>query len=181
MRICGGFYRSRIIEMVNSDETRETTDKVRMAIFNLIGQYISGVSLDLFGGSGAMGLESISRGIEKCYINDIGTTQIKTINKNIKTLKCDDKVIVSQSDYKEFLIKNKDKKFDYIFLDPPYALKVCPDIILFIDENDMLNQYGMIVVEYPVEDDKMYPNVIGKYQKIKDKKYGIRKIAVYEY
>ena len=73
MRIISGKHRSRIIKMVDIDTTRETTDKVRGAIFNLISFYpITGNVLDLFSGSGAMGLEALSRGAKKAYFNDLG-------------------------------------------------------------------------------------------------------------
>ena len=72
MRITSGKYRHRIIKMTGLDTTRETQDKVRMAIFNMIGQFFDGgVCLDLFTGSGAMALEALSRGMEKAYLNDL--------------------------------------------------------------------------------------------------------------
>ena len=72
MRITAGKLRHRIIDMTNLETTRETQDKVRMAIFNILGQYFEGgVCLDLFAGSGAMAIEAYSRGMEKIYLNDI--------------------------------------------------------------------------------------------------------------
>ena len=88
MRINAGKYRNHNIEMTNLETTRETSDKVRQAIFNLIGQFFDGeVVLDLFAGSGAMGLEAISRGACEAYFNDINKQAIETVKRNALKLK----------------------------------------------------------------------------------------------
>ena len=82
MRINAGIYKRHNIYMTNLETTRETSDKVRQAIFNLIGQYFDGeIVLDLFAGSGAMGLEAISRGASKAYFNDINKKAINVVEK----------------------------------------------------------------------------------------------------
>ena len=104
MRIISGKHRSRVIKMVDVDTTRETTDKVRGAIFNLLSFYpIQGVCLDLFSGSGAMGLEALSRGCEKAYFNDLGKKAYNVTKENCKALGYHNDVVITNLDYRQAL------------------------------------------------------------------------------
>ena len=170
MRITGGKLRHRIIKMTNLETTRETQDKVRMAIFNMLGQYFDGgVALDLFAGSGAMGLEAISRGIDTIYLNDINNNACKVIKENVNSLGITNAKITNL-DYETFY-KNNKVKFDYIFLDPPYALNDI-DYILDLSLNH-LNDNGLIIFEMAKES-KWNNN----YNVIKEKTYGIKRVII---
>ncbi|MGM9971304.1 MAG: 16S rRNA (guanine(966)-N(2))-methyltransferase RsmD [Anaeroplasmataceae bacterium] len=179
MRINAGKYRNHNINMCNLETTRETSDKVRQAIFNLIGQFFDGgVALDLFAGSGAMGLEAYSRGINKVYFNDINNEALKVVKDNCNKLKCSDDMKFYNCDYKECLNILKDIKFDLIFLDPPYKMVNIDEIVLMISNYDMLANDGYLCFE--MQSDTNCSEKIGKYILIKDRKYGIKKVCIFK-
>ena len=179
MRISAGKYKGKKLQITNLETTRETTDKVRQAIFNSAQQFFDGgVGLDLFAGSGEMGLEGLSRGLDEMYFNDVNKKAISIIKKNVSLINTPLNVHYSTSDYKAFLSSKKDIKFDFIFLDPPYEMLIVDEIISFIDKHDMLTENGIIVFEMSSETlyNKEYTNLYFK----KEKKYGIKKIAVFK-
>ena len=113
MRIVAGKLRHRNINMTNLDTTRETMDKIRGAIFNMIGPYFSGGNcLDLFTGSGAMAIEAYSRGMDKIYLNDLNKEALKVAKDNCNSLKITDAKFFNL-DYKEFC-KTVNIKMDLI-------------------------------------------------------------------
>lgn len=175
MRIISGTHKSRIINMVNVDTTRETTDKVRGAIFNLISDYaFCGNVLDLFSGSAAMGLEALSRGCCFAYFNDINRRAYQVGKDNAKRLGVSSKTCFTNLDYRVAL-KRYDVKFKFIFLDPPYKLLCCNEIIEYIYENNLLLDNGLIICEVDKEEK------INEYKDFviyKDKEYGIRRIVI---
>ena len=172
MRITAGNLRHRIIKMTNLDTTRETQDKVRMAIFNMLGQYFDGgIALDLFAGSGAMGLEAISRGMDLVVFNDINSDACKIVKENIDLLNIKNYELYNK-DYVSFL--NNDKhKYDYIFLDPPYALNDIDSILDLALKS--LKPNGLIIFEMAKES-----KFSDKYQVIKEKSYGIKKVVIFK-
>lgn len=177
MRIIAGKYRHRIISMTNLDTTRETQDSVREAMFNTIGPYFDGgIALDLFCGSGALGIEAYSRGIEKIYLNDLEPKAISVVKKNLNDLKINDAYITS-FDYLKAIsfYEEKKLKFDYVFLDPPYRLNNIKEILNSL--KNIINSDTLIVFEMANESDA---NVDG-FKIIKEKKYGIKKIVYYKY
>lgn len=175
MRIISGKHRSRIIKMVGVDTTRETTDKVRGAIFNLISfQRPCGVVLDLFSGSGSMGLEALSRGYDFAYFNDINKKAYLTTLDNIKSLGYQNNTNVTNLDYK-LALNNYRIKFDLIFLDPPYKLDCCNEIIFDIENKDLLTPDGLIVCEV---DSNTIINETDNFEICKEREYGIRKVYI---
>lgn len=179
MRIIAGSLRHRKIEMTNLESTRETQDKIRGAIFNMLGQYFSnGVALDLFAGSGAMALEAISRGIDYAYANDINKKATEVIINNASALNVIDKIIVSNFDYKAALKSYSGLKFDLIFLDPPYSLTDVSEILNEIKKYNILKDNGTIVFEMGKETECDY-NALGLSIK-KEKTYGIKKVVLLE-
>lgn len=174
MRIISGKYRGKKIDIVGIDSTRETQDKIRGAIFNSIYPYTDNlkIGLDLFSGSGAMGLEGVSRFLDMCYFNDLNISAYKTTLKNIEACKIE-KYKVYNLDYKKCLEELKNVKFDCIFLDPPYKLDVIDDIIEYVINNNMLNKNGLIVCEYEnnIKDHNLTI--------IKEKSYSYKTIRIY--
>lgn len=176
LRIIGGKYRHLQIKAPDVDSTRPTTDKVREALMSALSFSISNKDvLDLFAGSGALGLESLSRGAASCTFVDTNVKAYKVIKENIKNIKVEEKTEVILQDYKTFLKNNIDKKYGVVFLDPPYKLKeVYDEIVDFLFENDMLTEDAVIVKECDVpfnEDDR--------FRKLKNYKYGIIHVSVY--
>ncbi len=176
MRINAGKFRNHNIEMTNLDTTRETSDKVRQAIFNLIGQFFDGeVVLDLFAGSGAMGLEALSRGASKAVFNDINKKALDCTKRNALKLHVDNICEFYNLDYKEYL-NNAKEVFDIIFLDPPYKMNNVDEILCLIKDNNMLNKNGIIAFE-------MEKNTNPKseyFEILKDRSYGIKRVVIYQ-
>ena len=151
MRIVGGKYRHRnIIYPDDATHTRPTKDRVREAIFSALGDISGAHVLDLYAGSGAMGIEALSRGAIHTTFVDISPIAIKTIKENIASLK------ISNNEYD--IIKNKDVlaieqfkekglKFDLIILDPPYEEGKYEEIVKKLNDNDLLSKNAVIVME----------------------------------
>lgn len=150
MRVIAGKFKSRQLKSVDSSLTRPTTDKNKENLFNIIGPYFDGgVCLDLFGGSGGLGIEAVSRGIDELYSVDKQYKAFATIKDNIQSLKIEDIAHVYKLDYQKALHKFSEDgiRFDLVFLDPPYGLKINQNIIQFMHEHHMLNQNCMIIIE----------------------------------
>ncbi|MDE5546594.1 MAG: 16S rRNA (guanine(966)-N(2))-methyltransferase RsmD [Anaeroplasmataceae bacterium] len=175
MRIVAGKLRHRNIEMTHLTTTRETQDKVRGAIFNMIGPYFDGGSaLDLFAGSGAMAIEAFSRGIAHIDLNDIEPKAIEVCKKNCSSLGIKD-ASFSNMDYRSFL-KETAKTWDIIFLDPPYLMNDIEGILNEVYPH--VSSQGRIVFELAKE--SIYPKEFKDMVLIKDKTYGIKRVIVYK-
>lgn len=161
MRIIAGKYRSRKLVTLEGLKTRPTLDGTKEAIFSSLGGYLTNQTvLDVFGGSGALSIESLSRGAKKAYIIDANMEAINIIKTNAANLKIGNELDINYGSYQTILPRLKNIKFDCIFLDPPFKLKVIDEITNYIIENDMLAENGVIVSEYPLGDvvNKSYPN-----------------------
>ena len=161
MRIIAGKYRSRKLVTLEGLATRPTLDQTKEAIFSSLGNYLPDFTvLDVFGGSGALSLESLSRGASKAYIIDNNIEAIDIIKKNKEALRVQDELVIYHGSYEQILRKLTHIKFDVIFLDPPFRMKVIDELIEFIIEHNMLKDDGYIVAEYPKEDvvNKNYEN-----------------------
>ncbi len=174
MRIVSGSMRgTKLYTLDGMDVTRPTLDRVKESLFNILNFKIKeSIVLDLFAGSGALGLEAISRGAEKTYFCDSSFEAIKIINKNIEKTRCKDKTVVIQKDYKKALEKfEKDAlKFDIIFLDPPYKTDYTKESIKLILEKNLLNEDGIIIIETDIEKE-----VLGEIQDFSVDIYDVRK------
>ena len=150
MRVIAGKFKSRQLKSVDSKLTRPTTDKNKENLFNMIGPFFNGgVCLDLFGGSGGLGIEAISRGMDELYSVDKQYKVFATIKENIQTLKIQDVAHVYKMDYQKALqqFANENIQFDLVFLDPPYGLKISQKILDFLVKNCMLKQGCLLVIE----------------------------------
>lgn len=153
MRIIAGTFRSRKLETLEGLKTRPTLDKTKGAIFNSLGGYIPGfIVLDVFGGSGALSLESISRGAKEAYIIDNNIDAINIIKKNTKALGAEKQMHIFYGSYQQILERLKNKQFDVVFLDPPFKMKVIDELIEYLIKNNMIKPGGYIMAEYPLED-----------------------------
>lgn len=174
MRIVSGSMRgTKLYTLDGMDVTRPTLDRVKESLFNILNFKIKeSIVLDLFAGSGALGLEAISRGAEKTYFCDSSFEAIKIINKNIEKTRCKDKTVVIQKDYKKALEKfaNDALKFDIIFLDPPYKTDYTKESIKLILEKNLLNDDGIIIIETDIEKE-----VLEKIQDFSVDIYDVRK------
>ena len=180
MRVVAGTLKGRSIKAVKGTNTRPTTDKVKESIFNIIGPYFDGgVALDLFGGSGNLGIESLSRGIDRVIFVDRETIAINTIKQNVKDLKIEDQVEIYRNDAFKALkaIVKRGLQFDLILLDPPYKGQRINEIIEFIHENELLAIDGIIMSEC-LKEDELHES-IGDIHLVKREIYGITAITIY--
>ncbi|CUM71887.1 MULTISPECIES: 16S rRNA (guanine(966)-N(2))-methyltransferase RsmD [Turicibacter] len=180
MRVVAGTLKGRSIKAVKGTNTRPTTDKVKESIFNIIGPYFDGgIALDLFGGSGNLGIESLSRGIDKVIFVDRETIAINTIKENVKDLRIEDCVEIYRNDYFRALkaLVKRDIQFDLILLDPPYKGQKINEIIEFVNEHNLLASGGIIMAECLKEDE--LHEMIGDIKQVKREIYGITSITIY--
>ena len=169
MRIIAGKNRGRKLETLPGLSTRPMLDGTKEAIFSSLGGMLYDfVVLDVFGGSGALSLESISRGAKKAYIIDNNIDAIEVIKNNAKNLNSMKEMNILYGDYKTILRQfEQSRMFDIIFLDPPFKLKVIDELISYILEKQLLSDIGYIVCEYPKEDivNTIYPSMRVKLQR----------------
>lgn len=162
MRVIAGKCKGRPLKAVPGVNTRPTTDKIKESIFNMIGPYFDGgEGLDLFGGSGGLGLEGLSRGLEKVIFVDRDRKAVDVIKQNIKFCGFEDQSEVFCNDANRALkaIIKRGLKFSHIFLDPPYKIKELEAIILEIDKAELLTEDGMIIAEHGM--DLVLPDTVG--------------------
>ncbi|NQV18327.1 MAG: 16S rRNA (guanine(966)-N(2))-methyltransferase RsmD [Armatimonadetes bacterium] len=147
MRIISGKYKKANLFSVPGKTARPTTDYLKEVIFSVLYDCADKKVLDLFAGSGALGLEALSRGAEKAVFVDLSDKAIKTIKQNISKLKCEKDCRIYKKRVSSFLIKTTEK-FDLIFLDPPYDKNLVNSTIELIFKKGLLNADGKIIVEY---------------------------------
>ncbi len=148
MRIISGTARGTKLYTLEGLDTRPTLDRVKEALFNIIFDKIQEAKvLDLFSGSGAIGLEFASRGAKEVYLCDNSKSACEIIKKNIQKTHLENKTILYNLDFKEVLKENKDLIFDIIYLDPPYKTDYIKIAINEIIKNNMINENTLIIAE----------------------------------
>ena len=179
MRIVGGKYRHRLITFPDDmAHTRPTKDRIREAVFSAIGDITDYRVLDLYAGSGAMGIEALSRGASHATFVDISPLAIKTISENIRNLKIDEKEyeIIKKPDLVAIeSFKEKNIRFDLVILDPPYEQGEYEKIVDLLYNNNLLSDRAIIVMEAnrPI----VLENI--DYQKNKEYHYGELMVFIY--
>lgn len=170
------------MQAVPGMSTRPTTDKVKEAIFNMIGPYFSGgIGLDLFGGSGGLGIEALSRGVDRMIFVDHDIKAVQTIRKNIEACGLTEQAEIYRNDAERALkaIVKRQLRFHVIFLDPPYKKQKLQALISFIDEHALVETDGFVIAEHA--HDIELPDQIGELLRIKRETYGITAVSVYAY
>lgn len=180
MKVISGKLKGRNIEGYNIEGTRPTMDRVKESLFAIIQSNIKNNNvLDLFAGSGQLGIEAISNGANTCYFIDNNKEVIKVLNKNISNLniKSNSKVILS--DWKKALndFSNQNIKFDLIFVDPPYDYNVYERILDKVSSLNLLTENGLIILEHANLKLRDSYNNLTLY---KQKKYGSKSVNIYK-
>jgi 16S rRNA (guanine966-N2)-methyltransferase len=155
MRVIAGEFKGRQLKSVPGKSTRPTTDKVKEAVFQVMGPFFDGgIVLDLFAGSGSLGIEAISRGMDSGVFVDKNPKAIHTISENLKTVKIEDKVELFRTDAVRALkaIAKREMQFDLILLDPPYKKVEYDKILIKIIESNLIKENGIIYCEHDFED-----------------------------
>ncbi|SFB18653.1 16S rRNA (guanine966-N2)-methyltransferase [Lentibacillus halodurans] len=151
MRVVAGFHKGRQLEAVPGSITRPTADKVKEAVFQMMGPFFErGICLDLFAGSGGLGIEALSRGMDKGIFVDKFSKAIHTIHQNVRMLKLEDKVEIFRTDAFRALkaAAKRGLQFDLILLDPPYQKAGYGKLLNVIESLGLLKEDGMIYCEH---------------------------------
>ena len=177
MRVITGSARGITLKTPEGMVTRPTTDRVKEAMFSIIHFEIPGADvLDLFGGTGQLGIEALSRGAKSAVFVDAGEPACRLIRENLKRTRLEAQARVVRSDYLAYLERTKEQ-FDIILLDPPYAEVFLESAIKKITEIDILRENGIIVAERPLG--KELPWEFPGYDRSKDYKYGNTLLTIY--
>ncbi|MCL1982489.1 MAG: 16S rRNA (guanine(966)-N(2))-methyltransferase RsmD [Clostridiales bacterium] len=177
MRIIAGKYKGRKLCSPNGDSIRPTADKVKGAMFSMIDGHLAGsVVIDLFSGTGNLGLEALSRGAKKCYFVDVSREAVALTKSNISLCGAGGQSAVIAASYEKALAGIPEKA-DVVFLDPPYKNGLMDACLKFIDEQGALSKGGIIVCEHEGGED--LPDGFSGFGMIKGKKYGRVLISIY--
>ena len=177
MKVISGIYKGRLLDGYTMNGTRPTMDRVKESLFAMIQNKVKdSIILDLFSGSGNLGIEAISEGAKEAYLVDYNKKATKTIENNLKKLEINNCKVLTM-DYLKALdyLKNENKLFDIIFLDPPYQTNYIEKSIQKILELNILNEEGIIVCETD-QLNKIYQDT--RLSVIKEKKYGDKYIVL---
>ena len=171
MRIIGGKFRSRVLAEFDGEDVRPTSDRVKESLFNILSLKLYGARvLDLFSGSGALGLESLSRGAREVCFNDCAKASIAILKKNLTALKITpngEEAKVTNCDYLVCL-QQVQGKFDIIFIDPPYRFDFGEKALQKIAERGLLSDNGIAVYER----DRPLEGEVKGLEKYAERKYG---------
>lgn len=178
MRVVAGNYGGRPLKTLAGNTTRPTTDKVKGAIFNMIGPYFEGGRvLDLFSGSGSLAIEAVSRGMDNAIMVEKDRSAQLVIAENIKMTKEDKKFQLLKMPA-ERALANLSGQFNLVLLDPPYAKESIVANLEEMQEKDLLADDVIVVCE--TDKDVDLPENIGQLSMSKEKVYGISKVTIYE-
>lgn len=179
MKVISGKLKGRTLKGYNIEGTRPTMDRVKESVFAIIQDKVpNSVVLDLFAGSGNLGIEAISNGADKVYFVDYNKECIRVINENIQKFQINNQCVVLKADYQEALKKfNNNIQFDIIFIDPPYKYQLKNELLKTIIDYHLLKDNGIIVFEYQTDED-INNNI--SLELIKNKKYGDKFVSIYK-
>jgi 16S rRNA (guanine966-N2)-methyltransferase len=172
MRITTGKYKGRVLHRVGTNETRETSNMVKQAVFNMLFDVSNQIVLDVFAGSGQYGFEAISRGAKKAIFIDHQKQAAMTILENSQMLQCQDVIEIYEQKVSKRVFDMISDSIDITFVDPPYQYHDYEQLFY------MLPKSKKIIIE--TEKKTQLNDIIGSYEKIKEKIYGIKKVFLYQ-
>lgn len=159
MRVISGSARGKVLESVPGMDTRPTTDRVKESVYNILQFRVMGASiLDLFAGTGQMGIEALSRGASHAVFVDQAPQAISVIRKNIAAARVQPRAEIIQAGYRQALERLSEQKFDIIFLDPPYGGELLNSALKAVELFDILSVDGIIICESSIGDKVICPD-----------------------
>lgn len=177
MRVITGSAGGRRLNELKGYDTRPTTDKVKEGLFSAIQFEIEGREvLDLFAGTGQLGIEALSRGAKSAVFVEKRRDAARLVEENLALTRLSERAQVRCGDAMGYL-SSLTKKFDLVFLDPPYAEELLEKSLKYLAAFDILNPHGIIVAESPL--DKLLPELPPPYRLAKEYRYGKIKVSVY--
>lgn len=176
MRVIAGSARRLQLKTIEGQDTRPTTDRIKETLFNMIAPYLSDCRfLDLFSGSGAIGIEALSRGAKKAYFVENNPKAMACIKENLIHTRLSDRGITMQTDALSALARlEREEPFDYIFMDPPYQAQAEYPVLEYLRNSHVVNEDTTIIIEASLKTDFSYLEEMG-YVLIKEKKYKTNK------
>lgn len=181
MRVIAGDAKGRRIEAPKGKDTRPTLDRVKESLFGILQFEIPGSTvLDLFAGSGNLGIEALSRGAKFAVFNDRSAECGQVITENINRLGFDGRAEVLRLDYKAAIdrLAMADRHFDIVFLDPPYALGAALDAAVMLFNKGLLTDNAVVAVEHAAKD--LFGDIPGIYRVRTERKYGDVAVSILE-
>ena len=178
MRIVAGEFKGRKLAVPRDDSVRPTAEKVREAVFSMLQNEIpDAVVLDLFAGTGSLGLEALSRGARRAYFVDRDRQSIALVRSNVKACGAEERSVILCSDYGSAIGRIHDRAH-IVFLDPPYKAGLMEDCLSRLASSELLPEGGLIVAEHGREE--ILPDDLSCLHRIRDRKYGKVRVSVYE-
>lgn len=177
MRVIAGSAKRLLLKTVEGMDTRPTTDRIKETLFNMIQNDLYGCTfLDLFAGSGAIGIEALSRGAKEAVFIDNGNRQIACIRENLKTTRLEGKATVLACDVENGLsrLKASGKRFDFVFMDPPYNHEWENKVLDALKDSPLIDEETVLIVEASLETDFSWASPLG-YQMVRSKEYKTNK------
>lgn len=181
MRIIAGEFASRPLKTKKGTSTRPTLDKVKEALFSALGGYFDGGNvLDLYAGSGAIGLEALSRGMDYAYLSDNDRQAISIVKENVSLLKVEDRTSIYPLRDEMMLKKMKEENitFSFVYLDPPYKKQKNIEVLQYLDSNHMIDSNGWVVIE-SLQEESYKIDTLQDLKYVKEATYGIMKLTYY--
>ncbi|KAB7707952.1 16S rRNA (guanine(966)-N(2))-methyltransferase RsmD [Bacillus aerolatus] len=182
MRVISGTQKGIPLKAVSGKDTRPTTDKVKESIFNMIGPYFSGgIGLDLFAGSGGLGIEALSRGFSKMIFVDRDMKAVQTVKANLAACRFAENSEVYRNDAERAMkaVTKRGLIFDGIFLDPPYKKQQLERLLIWIEEKQLLAKNGFIVCEHG--SDHFLSEEIGGLHQVRVETYGMIRVSIFKW
>lgn len=185
MRVITGKYKGRKLNTPQDYEIRPTTDKAKEALFSILaGELYGSRVLDLFAGTGGLGIEALSRGAQYCVFADASRKSLNLVKENLEHCGVDEKTKILPGDYKKVLKTLADRiedgleqPFDIILLDPPYNRGLLDEAFRLISEGGLLSDDGTIVAEHRKEEET--PDDFHGFVKTKERRYGVVVLSIY--
>lgn len=174
MRIITGSAKGKRLQTLEGDATRPTSERIKEAIFSSIQFEVENRRvLDLFAGSGQMGLEALSRGADRATFIDSSREAMEVVKHNAKSTGFDDKCHYLVSDWRNYIRKVSGKeKFDLVFIDPPYSMECCADAAAYLAEREVIIPGALVVMESGTEEPSSDDERLSGYEIIKSTHYG---------
>lgn len=178
MRVITGSARGRKLKTLPGLDTRPTADQVKESLFNILQFDLEGRRvLDLFAGTGQLGIEALSRGAAFCDFVDQNPAAVRVVQENLRSAGLEDRARVSRREALDFLRGTRGARYDLVFLDPPYALPLLEQALAAVAEIDIVSERGIIVCESPAE--KCLPKLDAPYERGREYRYGRIKLTLY--
>ena len=169
-----GTARGCKLQPVPGMNTRPTTDRVKENVFNLIQDHVRGAEvLDLFAGTGQLGIEALSRGAQHCDFVEYSKAAFGIVSKNVESARVKDKSALHRTEAADFVSRAGRQKYDLIFLDPPYGGEILENALKLIERFDILSVNGIIICESAVED-----RFAHGFEAVRERRYGATLITV---